>query len=53
MPDAIYNFSVSGGQFLVIAFFVSGWVSLQKYWSYGMKGEPFVSRSEAKKLRDS
>jgi hypothetical protein len=53
MPDAIYNFTLSGGQFLVIAFFISGWVSLQKYWSYGMKGEPFVSRSEAKKLRDS
>jgi hypothetical protein len=53
MPDAVYNFTLSGGQILVIAFFVSGWVSLQKYWSYGVKGEPFVSRSEAKKLRDS
>lgn len=53
MPDAVYNFSLSGGQLLVIAFFVSGWAALQKYWSYGIKGEPFMSRSEAKKLRDS
>lgn len=53
MPDAVYNFSLSGGQLLVIAFFVSGWAALQKYWSYGIKGEPFMSRSEAKRLRDS
>ncbi|MFN5558483.1 MAG: hypothetical protein ACK472_03280, partial [Rhodoluna sp.] len=53
MPDAVYSFSLSGGQFLVLAFFISGWVSLQKYWSYGIKGEPFLSRSESEKLRDS
>ncbi|MFM8927650.1 MAG: hypothetical protein ACKOFA_05555 [Rhodoluna sp.] len=53
MPDAVYSFSLSGGQFLVLAFFISGWISLQKYWSYGIKGEPFLSRSESEKLRDS
>jgi len=51
--DAIYNFSLSGWQFFVIVIFVSGWIALQKYWSYGIKGEPFLSREEARKLRDS
>lgn len=53
MPDAVYNFTLSGGQLLVIACFVTGWAALQKYWSYGIKGEPFMSRSEARELRDS
>jgi hypothetical protein len=51
--DAVYNFSLSGWQFLVVAIFVSGWIALQKYWSYGIKGEPMLSREEARKLRDS
>jgi len=51
--DAIYNFSLSGWQFFAIVIFVSGWIALQKYWSYGIKGEPFLSREEARKLRDS
>jgi len=51
--DAVYNFSLSGWQFFVIVIFVSGWIALQKYWSYGIKGEPFLSREEARKLRDS
>lgn len=53
LPDAVFNFTLSGGQFLVLAFFVSGWVTLQKYWAYGLVGEPFLSRAEAKKLRNS
>jgi hypothetical protein len=52
-PNAIYNFSLSGWQFFVIVIFISGWISLQKYWSYGIKGEPMLSREEARKLRDS
>ena len=51
--DAVYNFSLSGWQFLVVAIFVLGWIALQKYWSYGIKGEPMLSREEARKLRDS
>jgi hypothetical protein len=53
LPDAVFNFSLTGGQFLVIAFFASGWIAFQKYWAYGIKGEPFLSREEARKLRDS
>ncbi len=52
-PDAVFNFSLTGGQFLVVAMFVTGWVSLQKYWAYGIKGEPFLSKEETRKLRDS
>lgn len=52
-PNAIYNFSLSGWQFFVISIFISGWISLQKYWSYGIKGEPMLSKEEARKLRDS
>jgi len=52
-PNAIYNFSLSGWQFFVISIFISGWISLQKYWSYGIKGEPMLSKDEARKLRDS
>ncbi len=52
-PDAVFDFSLTGGQFLVIAMFITGWVSLQKYWAYGVKGEPFLSKEETRKLRDS
>ena len=51
--DAVYNFSLSGWQFFVIVIFVSGWIALQKYLAYGIKGEPFMSRDEVKKMRNS
>jgi hypothetical protein len=53
LPDAVFNFSLTGGQFLEIAFFASGWIAFQKYWAYGIKGEPMLSREEARKLRNS
>ena len=36
-----------------VAVFAIGLISLQKYLAYGIKGEPFLSREEARKLRDS
>lgn len=53
VPDAIFNFSLTGGQLLVVLFFVIGYVSLTKYLGYGVKGEPFVSNDEDKKIRES
>jgi len=42
-----YNRSAS------VAVFVVALISLQKYLSYGIKGEPFLSREEAKQMRNS
>jgi hypothetical protein len=53
IPDAVFQFNLSIGQLLVVLFFVSGYVSLVKYFSYGLRGEPFISNEEDKKLRDS
>jgi len=36
-----------------VAVFAIGLVSLQKYLAYGIKGEPFMSRDEVKKMRNS
>jgi hypothetical protein len=36
-----------------VAVFAIGLISLQKYLAYGIKGEPMLSREEARKLRDS
>ncbi|NBQ96774.1 MAG: hypothetical protein EBU08_09385 [Micrococcales bacterium] len=36
-----------------IAVFAIGLISLQKYLAYGIKGEPFMSRDEVKKMRNS
>ncbi len=38
---------------LTISIFLIGLVSLQKYLAFGIKGEPFVSREESQKLRNS
>jgi hypothetical protein len=52
-PSAVFDFTLSGWQFFVVVIFVLGWTSLQKYWAYGIKGEPWLSKEELKKLRDS
>jgi hypothetical protein len=36
-----------------IAVFAIGLISLQKYLAYGIKGEPFLSRNDVKKMRNS
>jgi hypothetical protein len=36
-----------------VAVFAIGLISLQKYLAYGIKGEPFMSRDEVKKMRNS
>jgi len=36
-----------------IAVFAIGLISLQKYLAYGIKGEPFMSRDEVRKMRNS
>ena len=38
---------------VVVAIFLAGLMTLQKYVNYGMKGEPFVSVQEWWQLRDS
>ncbi len=53
LPEAVFNFTLNSGQQLVLLLFVIGYVSLVKYFSYGLRGEPFISNEEDKKLRDS
>lgn len=53
IPDAIYNFSLSGAQLFVVSLFVIGYVSLTKYLGYGLKGEPFISNEEDRRIRES
>ena len=53
LPDAVFNFTLDSGQQLVLVFFVLGYVSLVKYFSYGLRGEPFISNEEDKQHRNS
>jgi hypothetical protein len=48
IPVQIDNYRIA-----VLAVFLVGLMSFQKYASYGMKGEPFVSVSEYRKQRQS
>jgi hypothetical protein len=48
LPVQLDNYRIA-----VLAIFLVGLMSFQKYASYGMKGEPFVSVSEYRKQRQS
>ena len=53
LPDAVFEFSLNSGQLIVVLIFVTGYVSLVKYFGYGLRGEPFRSNEEDDKLRTS
>lgn len=44
---------VDNYRLIVLFLLVSGVVAFQKYFSYGVKGEPFLSRDEVKAMKNS